>query len=379
MSRLAVVASTGEFGGAEATDIHYLRALCDAGIEVHVALPAEGALRRRLEPIGVHCHLVASPDALNTLSRRYVSKGASPIALLGGSSRYELRLAQWLRLLRPAGCLATGFRAQLALAPVAAMLRLPLGWVASDFVPVEPLLCRVWAQAARLPRVVIAYSRAAAAQPALRHARKVRVVLSGIDLARYPAGPANRAPLILLVGHLTPLKNHLGFLDLMRGVLGDVPGARGLIAGGDIYRTAAHAGYGERVRHAVATFEPPGRVRLVAAQPDEVPALMREAAVLTQISGAPETFGLVCAEAMASGCAVVAFDRGALPEVVGDAGRLVPPDDLDAAAAACSSLLRDDGLRRSLAARGRERVEREFSATRAGQEGATAIAEALAL
>ena len=38
-------------------------------------------------------------------------------------------------------------------------------------------------------------------------------------------------------------------------------------------------------------------------------------------------FGLVAAEAMACGCAVIGSAHGAIPEVIGDAGRLFPPGD----------------------------------------------------
>jgi glycosyltransferase involved in cell wall biosynthesis len=57
-------------------------------------------------------------------------------------------------------------------------------------------------------------------------------------------------------------------------------------------------------------------------------------------------------EALTVGVPVVAADRGALPEVVGDAGRLVPPDDPDGIAAALSDLLTDPGQRDRLRAAG---------------------------
>ena len=47
-----------------------------------------------------------------------------------------------------------------------------------------------------------------------------------------------------------------------------------------------------------------------------------------------EPFGLVAAEALACGTPVLAFDRGALAEVVGPCGIVVPPGDADALAAA---------------------------------------------
>lgn len=55
-----------------------------------------------------------------------------------------------------------------------------------------------------------------------------------------------------------------------------------------------------------------------------------------------EPFGLVVAEALATGTPVAAFSRGGIPEVVGSnpAVRLVPRDDVDALAAGVASLLR---------------------------------------
>ena len=54
-----------------------------------------------------------------------------------------------------------------------------------------------------------------------------------------------------------------------------------------------------------------------------------------------EGFGLPVLEAMALGVPVVASNRGALPEVVGDAGLLVAPDDARGLAAAIESVLLD--------------------------------------
>jgi glycosyltransferase involved in cell wall biosynthesis len=53
---------------------------------------------------------------------------------------------------------------------------------------------------------------------------------------------------------------------------------------------------------------------------------------------------------------VVASDQGDLREIVGDAGLLVPPDDVAALAAALARLCRDGGLRRTLSAVARARA-----------------------
>jgi glycosyltransferase involved in cell wall biosynthesis len=84
-------------------------------------------------------------------------------------------------------------------------------------------------------------------------------------------------------------------------------------------------------------------------------ALYRGAAALVMPSRS-EGFGLPALEAMARGCPVVASRAGALPEVVGDAGILVPPGDADALAAALDRLLTDDSLAATLAAAGRRRA-----------------------
>lgn len=377
MKTLAVVGSTGQFGGAEATDIHYLAELVRRGVRVRWAVPADGPLRGRLEDVGVQCDVVESPADLDALSRRYLNRrGSSVPGLAVAGMRYEARLTRWLRTVRPVAVLATGFRAHLAVTPVACALRLPLAWVASDFVPSGPAACRLWMQMARQPRLVIAYSHAAAAQPALRWSKSTLTVHSGVDLRTFTMGPLERDPLLVLVGHLTPLKNHLGFLEVLRKVRREYPRATGLLAGSDIYRTGGHQEYVRQVRAEVAAIE---GVVLDAPVPEAVPALLRRAAILVHLSSVPETFGRVCAEAMASGAVVVGYRQGATPEVVGDAGVLVEEGDLDAAAQACSGLLSDGGWRCSLAEHARRRVEEQFTVERAGTAGADALSRALRL
>jgi len=69
-----------------------------------------------------------------------------------------------------------------------------------------------------------------------------------------------------------------------------------------------------------------------------------------------EGFGLPVLEAMACGAAVVASDTTSLPEVVGDAGILVPPTDVDAWVSALRALLDDPERRGRLGAAARARA-----------------------
>ncbi|WP_020587064.1 glycosyltransferase family 4 protein [Desulfobacter curvatus] len=74
-----------------------------------------------------------------------------------------------------------------------------------------------------------------------------------------------------------------------------------------------------------------------------------------------EGFGLPVGEAMACRVPVISTTGGALPEVAGDAAKLVPPGDAKALEKAIIELLDDENQRENLACRGYERVTTEFT------------------
>ena len=65
-----------------------------------------------------------------------------------------------------------------------------------------------------------------------------------------------------------------------------------------------------------------------------------------------EGFGIPVLEAMTFGVPVVASARGSLPEVLGDAGPLVNPDEPDEIAGAMARVLDDDAYASACAAKG---------------------------
>ena len=99
---------------------------------------------------------------------------------------------------------------------------------------------------------------------------------------------------------------------------------------------------------------------------DELPAWYN-AADLFVYPSLYEGFGLPPLEAMACGCPVITSNTSSLPEVVGDAGIMVDPHDVDALADAMERVLTDESLREDMRRRGLERAKR-FSWQRSARE-----------
>jgi glycosyltransferase involved in cell wall biosynthesis len=74
-----------------------------------------------------------------------------------------------------------------------------------------------------------------------------------------------------------------------------------------------------------------------------------------------EGFGLPAAEAMACGVPLICSDGGALPEVVGDAARLVRAGNVDDLLTALRELVMDDKAREHLGAQGRAHILQQLS------------------
>lgn len=110
-----------------------------------------------------------------------------------------------------------------------------------------------------------------------------------------------------------------------------------------------------------------GELRVLGYVTDELlPSLVAGAAVFCYPSRY-EGFGLPALEAMASGVPVVTSNQTSLPEVVGNAGLMVDPDDVEGLRSGLQRLLEDRAYALKLGALGLERAK-TFSWNRCAQE-----------
>lgn len=189
---------------------------------------------------------------------------------------------------------------------------------------------------------------------------KVTVVPNGVDQSFRPADPdrirevrtalkIGEKPYVLCVSSFEPrknLKNLLAAWTVLPPAQRNefqlvVTGARGSSA------VFGDAGIGE---------PPPGAVFTGYVAQHDLPALYSGASIFAYPS-LYEGFGLPPLEAMASGVPVLTSNTSSIPEVVGDAGVLVDPADVDSIQDGLSRLMASESLRKDLSERGRKRAE----------------------
>ena len=175
----------------------------------------------------------------------------------------------------------------------------------------------------------------------------------GVDAERFsPALAGSSSGTVPVVGYVGRLEPHKG-VDVLLEAVARLDAVELRVAGAGPEE--------ERLRARTTALDLDGRVDYVGSlAQDQLPDFYRGLDVLVVPSrptaGWLEQFGRVVVEAMACRIPVVASDTGALPDVVGEAGLLVPPDDPDALAVCLETLLKDEPARRELARRGAEQA-----------------------
>ena len=206
---------------------------------------------------------------------------------------------------------------------------------------------------------------------------RVRVVPLGVadrflrsheNDGRQNGRPEGEAVRILHVGHCAPYKNIETILRAIPAICRRLGAPVVFIKVGGRFTRDQKAligrlGIEDRVEHL-------GTVPL-----DDLPGVYARADLLLRPS-LHEGFGLPAREAMACGTPVVVSNRGSLPEVVGDAGLLVEPHDIEGIARAAERLTTDAALRADLIRRGRLRA-RAFTWGRTARETLAVYEEVL--
>ncbi|MFZ0546481.1 MAG: glycosyltransferase family 1 protein [Candidatus Promineifilaceae bacterium] len=109
------------------------------------------------------------------------------------------------------------------------------------------------------------------------------------------------------------------------------------------------------------------QVRHLTGVNDDRLAHLYSAASLLALPSFYEGFGLPPLEAMHCGCPVIVSDRGSLPEIVGQAGIILPPERPEAWASAMTQLLTDEARRQEMIANGYIQAEKFSWQTAAAQ------------
>lgn len=192
---------------------------------------------------------------------------------------------------------------------------------------------------------------------------KFSVVPNGIDVdGFYPLKQVERRPyrLITTTSADTPLKGLRYLLRAVADLTRKWPKLHLVVVGqpkrnSPIFKLIADLGISQYVRFTGAISPGEFVYQYARAWAAVVPSLY-------------EGFGLPAGEAMACGVPVISTTGGALPEVVGNAGILVPPANHHALAEAIISVCTNPHLAQTLGQAGYERVMTHFTWTAAAQK-----------
>lgn len=238
------------------------------------------------------------------------------------------------------------------------VLHVPHAWSFEAVTGLAEVAARSWevVAGARTDRVVCVSRDERARGIAAGVGTRTAVIGNGVDTRHFRPGDASRArdelglapdaPTVVCVGRLTRQKGQDLLIDAWSQVLASVPAARLVVVGDGPARDSLHAR-----AEALATDS----ITFVGARQDTV--AIYAAADVVALPSRWEGMSLVAAEAMACARPVVAFDVDGCTELLGEAGRTVPPGDVDGLARELVALLCDPERATAIGRAGRVRAE----------------------
>jgi glycosyltransferase involved in cell wall biosynthesis len=200
---------------------------------------------------------------------------------------------------------------------------------------------------------------------------QIDVVEPGTDQAPLAQGSGGPGFTLLCVGTITPRKGHAVLVEGLARIA-DRPWR--LVCVGSIDRNRATT---TDLQQRINAHGLSGRVMLTGERDERALGAYYDRADLFVLASFHEGYGMVLAEALAHGLPVVSTRAGAIPDTVPeDAGRLVPPGNVEALADALASLMDDPALLAKAAAGARAARERLPSWSAACGRFAAALARA---
>ncbi len=393
--RVAFVSVSDQMGGSEAMLLQIAAELRRTRPDwsLDLILPGPGPLGAAARAVGVAVSILPMPAALARLgesglgTRGRVALAARLMLASLALPAYQRQLRAALATLAPDVVHTNGFKAHILAARVGPPGR-GLVWHMHEYINGRRLTSRLLRRYAGRCSLVVANSQSVAAdvRDVLGRAVEVRVIYNAVDVERFaPAGPAvnldERAGLmpappdtvrVGLVATFSRWKGHDVFLRAIALLPAALP-VRAYIVGGALYDTEGSQYSGEELHRLAEQYGVADRVGFVGfvAAADQV---MRALDVVVHASTTPEPFGLVIAEAMACGRALVTSAAGGAAELVRDDEDALThaPGDAPQLAAAIQALVREPSLRARLGRNARAVAARRFDARRLAGEFAEA-------
>src|ERR1700691_587046 len=196
-------------------------------------------------------------------------------------------------------------------------------------------------------------------------AAKTKVISNGVNMQLFrPREDIREAKTIFFVGRFDEEKGILQLVRAYARLLERHPDAVLAIGGATSFGSHRETPYVREVRQLAESLVRDRKARIhflgYLDHERELPEWFQRATVFACPSLFQEPFGMVNAEAMACRTPVVASNRGGIPEVVGETGILVNPEEVESFACALSSLLEKPGYRASLGLAALERCREIF-------------------